>query len=226
MIVGNGMMAKRFMECYKDDSSVIIFASGVSNSSEIDEDKYVRELSLINHCLSEYPHRKFVYFSSVIHLSGMKTRYLDHKREVERLLMNNSKNYLVIRLPQVVGPSGNKNNIINYFDSCVKNNIPLKVQTNTIRSIVDIDDVFNIVRRCIDREQNTILNLSHIEKIYVNELARFIFKLNNRPENIVDQPSGYSILSNNSPIIDEIIEQLNINRYNYTKRVLRKYITV
>ena len=226
MVIGNGMMANKFMDCYKDDSSIIVFASGVSNSSEIDEDKYARELTLINHCLSKHPQSKFVYFSSVIHLSGMNTRYLHHKREVESLLIKKSQNYLVIRLPQVVGPGGNKNNIINYFDNCVKNNIPLKVQTNTIRSVVDIDDVFNIVKLCVVRYQNTILNLSYIEKIYVDELANLIFELNNRPKNIVNQPAGHSILSNNSPTVDEIIEELNINRHNYTKRVLRKYITV
>ena len=54
MVIGNGMIANRFMNRYRDDSNVIIFASGVSNSSEKFEDQYIREKVLIEKYLNEY----------------------------------------------------------------------------------------------------------------------------------------------------------------------------
>ena len=226
MVIGNGMMAKRFMDCYKDNSKVIIFASGVSNSNEVSDDQYLREKMILKECIRDHSDKKLVYFSSVIHLSGMKTKYLDHKRDVEKLLQEHAKNYLILRLPQVVGKGGNKNNIVNYFDECVKKNVVIKIQENTYRSLVDIDDVFEITKRCINLDQSTVLNLSYIERICVDDLASLVFEINNCPKNVTYQPSGYSILTNNSSPIDTIIEELNIDRYNYTKRVLSKYIVV
>lgn len=226
MVIGNGMMARRFMDHYKDDSKVIIFASGVSNSNEVSDDQYLREKMILKECLRDHSNKKLVYFSSVIHLSGMKTKYLDHKRDVEKLLQDHAENYLILRLPQVVGRGGNKNNIVNYFDECVKKNVAITVQENTYRSLVDIDDVFEITKRCIDLDQNATLNLSYIEKIRVDDLASLVFEINNHPKNLTYHPSGYSILTNNSSIVDTIIDELNIDKYNYTKRVLSKYIIV
>ena len=226
MVIGNGMIANRFMNRYRDDSNVIIFASGVSNSSEKFEDQYIREKVLIEKYLNEYSDKKFVYFSSVIHLSGMKSRYLDHKREIETLLQKLSNNYLVIRLPQIFGHGGNKNNIINYFDNCIKCDIPINVQIDTVRSIIDIDDVFNIVTKCIDCEYNKLLNLSYVEQIYVDNIVKFLYHINNKTVKIIYQPKGYSITTQNSPIINDIIKELEIETSSYTHKVLIKYIKV
>jgi len=220
------MMAKVFNDHYKDDDSIVIFASGVSNSNEVSETQYVREKTLIEKCLIEHPDKKLIYFSSVIHLSGMKTRYLDHKREIEYLLQQRSNNYLVIRLPQIVGHGGNKNNIVNYFDNCIKNDIVINVQIDTIRSIIDVDDVFRIVKECIDREHNKVLNLSYIEQIYVDKLVEILYIINNKPVKITYQPKGHSITTQNSSVINEIIKELSIDSSNYTQKVLTKYITV
>ena len=226
MVIGNGMIANRFMNRYRDDSNVIIFASGVSNSSEKFEDQYIREKVLIEKYLNEYSDKKFVYFSSFIHLSGMKSRYLDHKREIETLLQKLSNNYLVIRLPQIFGHGGNKNNIINYFDNCIKCDIPINVQIDTVRSIIDIDDVFNIVTKCIDCEYNKLLNLSYVEQIYVDNIVKFLYHINNKTVKIIYQPKGYSITTQNSPIINDIIKELEIETSSYTHKVLIKYIKV
>ena len=226
MVIGNGMMAKVFNDHYKDDDSIVIFASGVSNSNEVSETQYVREKTLIEKCLIEHPDKKLIYFSSVIHLSGMKTRYLDHKREIESLLQQRSNNYLVIRLPQIVGHGGNKNNIVNYFDNCIKNDVVINVQIDTIRSIIDVDDVFRIVKECIDREHNKVLNLSYIEQIYVDKLVEILYSINNKPGKLTYQPKGHSITTQNSSVINEIIKELSIDGSNYTQKVLTKYITV
>ena len=156
----------------------------------------------------------------------MKSRYLDHKREIETLLQKLSNNYLVIRLPQIFGHGGNKNNIINYFDNCIKCDIPINVQIDTVRSIIDIDDVFNIVTKCIDCEYNKLLNLSYVEQIYVDNIVKFLYHINNKTVKIIYQPKGYSITTQNSPIINDIIKELEIETSSYTHKVLIKYIKV
>ena len=45
MIVGNGLIASSFIKHDNDD--VIIFASGVSNSLETNQDKFDREIDLL-----------------------------------------------------------------------------------------------------------------------------------------------------------------------------------
>ncbi|MEO7119531.1 MAG: hypothetical protein ABIY62_00460 [Ginsengibacter sp.] len=42
MVIGNGMIANRFIS-YKNNDDVIIFASGVSNSKDTIEENFLRE---------------------------------------------------------------------------------------------------------------------------------------------------------------------------------------
>ena len=46
MIVGNGMIAKKFKK-YKDKGNVLIFASGVSNSNETRCTNFSKELKMV-----------------------------------------------------------------------------------------------------------------------------------------------------------------------------------
>ena len=63
MVVGNGMIANRFMS-YKDDDDVIIFASGVSNSKDIVEENFVREFQLLHQTVKNNADKTLVYFST------------------------------------------------------------------------------------------------------------------------------------------------------------------
>lgn len=223
MIIGKGMIANRFMSRYKDDSNVIIFASGVSDSTEKNEELYNREKILLNEVIEKNSSKKFVYFSSIMVLSGMESEYLKHKIKIENLIKERCKEYLIIRLPQILGDGGNKKNIANHFNSSVKNDIALKIQKNTIRSIIDVDDLFGITSECIDKINNEIVNLSYIEKINIYDLAKLFYKIHNKNENIIEMEQGYSIITKNSSIIDDIISTNNIIKDNYTQKVLYKY---
>lgn len=46
MIVGNGLIAKEFLE-YSNSKNILIFASGVSNSKEERVDEFLREENLL-----------------------------------------------------------------------------------------------------------------------------------------------------------------------------------
>ncbi len=63
MIIGNGMMARSF-ESYRGNSEILIFASGVSNSKDVDEDNFNREVLLLKDVINNNPEKAMVYFST------------------------------------------------------------------------------------------------------------------------------------------------------------------
>jgi len=52
MVIGNGSIAKVFKQEFENDDSVIIFASGVSNSNEKNLSEYQRETILLQNTLT------------------------------------------------------------------------------------------------------------------------------------------------------------------------------
>jgi hypothetical protein len=63
MVVGNGMLARKFAN-YINDDSVVIFASGVSNSLEIARSEFIREQLLLEKTILENVEKKIIYFST------------------------------------------------------------------------------------------------------------------------------------------------------------------
>ena len=224
MVVGNGSIAKVFMNDYQDDDSVVIFASGVSNSNENNESEFSREHMLLSKILVSYPNLKLVYFSS-IYSTLVNNPYYNHKLEMENFINENFKNFIIIRLPQVISTNGNKNNLINYFVESLKNNKIVSIQKNVNRAIVDIQDVKNITKKIILNENNKILNFSHIEYVDVLDLFLSISNiLNIKPKyNLID-PVFEIPKIDNSLEITNIIKQ-KIEKTNYTNKILKKYIS-
>ena len=61
MVVGNGMVARKFLS-YKTNNDFLIFASGVSNSKTSDPATYKREIELLESCMETNPKKTVVYF--------------------------------------------------------------------------------------------------------------------------------------------------------------------
>ena len=64
MVIGNGLLAKSFSN-FLDDDSILIFASGVSNSSETRISEFEREYDLLNEKLSKFNSARLIYFSTL-----------------------------------------------------------------------------------------------------------------------------------------------------------------
>ena len=119
MIIGDGLIATAFLEKYDKDKNIIIFASGVSNSQEINPSHFLREKKLLNKIILENPNIKFIYFSTI--LIGYKNNpYYTHKKEMEDLIKKTSTNYIIFRVPQLIGKTGNNNNLINSLVNTIK----------------------------------------------------------------------------------------------------------
>ena len=106
MIIGHGDIASVLME--RDD--LLFFASGVSNSSEIRESEYQREIDLL---LSQPKDAHLVYFSSLA-IFYSQTRYTTHKRVMEEIIKRNFRKYTIIRLGNISWGI-NPHTLINYL---------------------------------------------------------------------------------------------------------------
>jgi nucleoside-diphosphate-sugar epimerase len=148
-------------------------------------------------------------------------KYYNHKLNMESLIIKKSKRFLIFRLPQVIGNNGNVKNIFNFFINSIKNDELLKLKINTQRSLIDIDDIFKIVIYCIDKS-NQIINISHIEKVYVDYLVKTISESLNKSAKIEYIDGEPLMYFKNSPIVDEYISY--IDKTDYTKKIIEKYI--
>jgi hypothetical protein len=223
MIVGKGLIATGF-ECSKEDySNYIIFASGVSNSKETSDKEYNREKDLIIKTITENKDLKIIYFSSIL-VENTKNKYFENKLKIEEIIKTNSNNYIIFRTPQIVGNNGNPKNLVNYIKNCILNETEITINTRVERSLLDIEDLVEIVNFCKNKVTCETLKISGIEKIKVFTLCEIISKFVNKDSKlIVDDNIDYDNWSEeNSKLIDDAIKNIKSIGYNYN--VLKKYI--
>ena len=175
--------------------------------------------------ISSYPNTKIIYFSSV-YVDYIETKYYQHKKNMELVLLENCKNYLIIRLPQVISNSGNKNNLVNYIVNSITNDDEIHIQKNVKRSIIDIDDIKSITIELLKNYNNKIFKVSTIESLYVIDICNLISQIKKKPPriNLVQTPHFLPEIQN-SYEVNQIIDLLKIDKQNYTNKTLKKYIT-
>jgi len=147
MIVGTGLISRAFQQ-FAEDRETIIFASGVSNSGEIDPLAFSRERELLLRSLGNARSR-LVYFGSCNVVNpDQNSPYFEHKRMMEDLVVGSGVG-IVFRLPQVVGRTRNPNTLTNYLRDCIMQQRPLTLWTRAQRNLIDIDDVAAIARHLL-----------------------------------------------------------------------------
>ena len=85
MIIGNGLISSVFDKNKKDYENYLVFASGVSNSKETNEEQFIREKELVLKCIYENKNLTFLYFSSVL-VGITNNDYYNHKLAMEELI--------------------------------------------------------------------------------------------------------------------------------------------
>jgi len=123
MVIGNGLLANAFKK-YINNDNIIIFASGVSNSKEINETEFKRELELLKKILTISKGKKIIYFStcSISYISLTDSKYINHKNNIEDFIKLNFDYYLILRLPNIVSNNKNLNTSFNFFKNKLINN--------------------------------------------------------------------------------------------------------
>jgi hypothetical protein len=224
MIVGKGLISSGFQSSKNDYTNYIIFASGVSNSKETNDSEYNREKELILKTINENKQLKIIYFSSVL-VETTKNKYYQNKLDIENLIKTNSDNYIIFRIPQVIGYNGNPKNLFNFIKNSIVNETEITIDKNIERSLLDIDYLVDIVDYCKDKVSCEILTISGVKKIKVFTLCNLIGKiLNKKPIlKIVDDVEYKNWFTKNSKIINQSI--ININKLTYYETLLKKYIS-
>ena len=130
MIIGKGSIAS----VLEDRDDLVFFASGVSNSSCIDEKEYEREFNL----LKTVPTDKHVVYFSNLGIYYKQDRYTQHKRDVEEYIRNNYTSYTIVRI-EVCEWVKTPNTILNVFKRQLAEGIEPKIQ-DTTRYILSLDE--------------------------------------------------------------------------------------
>ena len=175
-IIGNGFIANNFLKINKliKKSGYLIYSAGISNSQEISKKEFSREIKLFRKFTKKNNLRNLIFISTADINNNLKKKdkYIKNKIIIERLIKKNFSNYIIIRLPQIIGKSNNKKTLINYFFDCIKKNKKIKVYKDIKRNILDIDDVIKALKIIIfDKKINkkiiTLCNKYYIKPIEI-----------------------------------------------------------
>ncbi len=218
------MIASIFKK-YANVNDIIIFASGVSDSSEIKNVEFIREKTLIKNTITQYKNKQFIYFSSCsLEDKELKnTPYHAHKKEMESLIQKKLKNYIIFRLPNVIGFGGNTANIINFLINKVKGNEEFVIYKNATRNIIDIEHLYQIVSYILDNRfyKNKTINIAYDNNTNIIDILNVIEKLLNIKAKFKIVDKGYNLKMDNDDI-KYIMQILNIKQPSLST-LLKKY---
>ena len=226
MVIGNGMLAQKFAK-YKSNLDIIIFASGVSNSLEKNSLEYLREAELLENIVTQNKDAVLVYFSScsMYDSSVKETKYVLHKIAMENFIKKNVKKYLIFRISQIVGNTTN-NTLVNYLIKSIKAKDRIVIWKNSMRNLIDIDDVYSIVSYILDNktEVNQVIHIANSQNIWILDIVRQI-------ENILKISAIYDLEDKGAeylPIPNDLQKYLfllsEMFGNDYYLQLLKKYV--
>ena len=223
MIIGNGLIAKTLVE-FKDNPDVVIFASGVSNSQEVDSLAFAREKDLL---LSQERDKTIIYFStcSIFDVTAQQTRYVKHKIAMENLLRYNFSKFKIIRLPSVLGNNNNPHTLFNHILNKINLGEEVTVVRNAWRYLLDVDDLKIIIPLIIKADRNSSMNITYGNVITVLSIVEILSALLNKEVKINLVNGGIPFHINNSEFTQLLLEN-NCNIYSdeYNVNCLKKYL--
>ncbi|MEO5650428.1 MAG: hypothetical protein ABIR03_10975 [Ginsengibacter sp.] len=226
MVIGNGMIANRFVN-YKNDKDTIIFASGVSNSKDTLAQNFLREFELLRETIKDNTGKALVYFStcSIEDEDLQNAPYVVHKKAVEEFIKKNVAKYYLFRVSNLAGVSNNPYTLLNYFIFNVLQNHSLTVWKNAYRNIIGIDDMYSIADTILHENKflNSTVNIANPKNYSVPFIIHSIEKHLHKKAICIEADKGdnYNI---DTTTIEPIIHQLNIHfNDDYLASLLKKY---
>ena len=226
MVVGRGLIANVFLNEYKDDSEVIVFASGVSNSNETKLSEFEREKNLLELTMKDNLDALLIYFStySLGDPDAIKRPYVLHKEEMESIVKSHSR-FLILRVSNVVGNNGNPNTIINFLVKKIISNELITIWNSAKRNLIDIKDLYAITKNLIQNKvENKVLLVTNPNNVYVSEIVAKIADFKNKVPKIEIIEKGEDFEMRPSAEVLKSIEKLNLNFDNdYLIKLLKKY---
>lgn len=226
MVVGNGLIAKKFSH-YKQNVEVVIFASGVSNSTETRMEAFERERLMVLKTIASFPDSLFVYFSTYsLTDPALKDRaYGKHKLAMENLIKEKSRQFLILRLTNIVGSGGNPNTIFNFLLNGIVSKQKLTLWKHASRNLLDVDDLVEIASRIINRRLhiNKTITIANPKNYTIEEIVQVMaiyFKV--KPHfHWLDKGSKVEVdIEETKEIMEELHKDYSIS---YLSNLLEKY---
>lgn len=226
MIIGNGLLARAFAQFFAHDPDVVVFASGVSNSTETRSVEFIRERDLLAPWLGS-PSRRLVYFSScaLVHGPERDSPYLDHKRRMEREVLASPRT-IVLRLPQVVGAGGNPQTLTNYINQRILLGERFQVWRHAERNLIDVNHVVRIATRMIVGDHvptHAPINIAARRSIRMPEIVSIF-------ERVLDKQADVDLIDAGEPLpldaahANRLALDLGIDLgHDYAESVIRTY---
>jgi nucleoside-diphosphate-sugar epimerase len=227
VIIGRGLLARAFEPYFGNDPRVVIFASGVSNSLETRSSEFAREHSLLHGHLADDA-KRIVYFSScgVTALDNDLTPYMRHKQSMESLVRSRSGG-LVLRLPQVVGRTGNTHTLTNFLRDRILSGQHFTVWAYAERNLVDVADVAALgatLAKETSMDPSTIA-IAAERSLLTPEIVKIF-------ERVLGKTANYSIVERGTSMaidttrVKEVSSRLSIHLgEGYVENVIAKYYT-
>ena len=233
-ILGSGFIAKSFIkyEEFFKKLRIHLYAAGVSNSLCKDKEFFNEDKNrLVDFSKSIEDGQTLLYFStcSIDDPSRNKNFYVKHKLDIEEFIKQNFKKYLIVRLPEVVGKSKNNNTLVNFFFKKIKKQEKFDLWIEANRSIIDIEDVVNILIDFLSndtQDKNKIINIANTKKSSAFHIVKIL-------ENITKIKAKYNIVSKGEKNWDIDTSATNdsmkrckiIFKKNYLENLLIKYFS-
>lgn len=226
MVIGNGMIANRFTN-YKDDKEIVIFASGVSNSKNINKENFKKEFLLLEDIIKANPDKVITYFStcSIYDPELKESPYILHKIQTEDFIQQHASRFHIFRISNVAGISNNPYTLLNNFIFNILQNNPLVIWKNAYRNIIGIDEMYTIAHAILQKKlyENEIINIANSHNYPVPYIIKKIEEHVGKKAvyTEVDKGRNYNIDIN---AINPILDECGINfPDDYLAQILKKY---
>jgi len=188
MVVGCGQIAKAFSE-YIDDPGVVIFASGVSNSNEVNESAFEREKKLLTHHLKNAKGKKFVYFSSCALSNEVQNNnpYFKHKLAMEFLVKKGLGDSYIFRLPQLFGKLKRHPTLINYLYYKIIDGEEFTLYDGVCRYVIDLRDVVLIVNYYLLERKGNVIDIANPYAYSIQEIVECLEAIANKKGSVLNR---------------------------------------
>jgi len=229
MVIGSGMIAKRFSD-YAEDDRFLIFASGVSHSLLNDPNAFDRERKLLSDKIKNHSQKHLVYFSTcgIYDPSMKKSPYILHKLQMENVIKTSGASYTIFRVSNPVGKTENSHTVLNYFIRNILEKKEFTAWKYASRNLIDLDDMYLICHYILSNNpfKNDTVNIANPVNYSVISIIKAI-------EEHFGIKGNYRLANEgNSPLIDisaiqSVIGKLAIDFNNgYLSSLLQKYFPV
>jgi nucleoside-diphosphate-sugar epimerase len=224
MVIGHGMLANTF-HSYAKSQDILVFASGVSNSRETNVAAYAREETLLRESLKAHPYTLFIYFSScsIYDSTLQNSPYVLHKIKMENIIQNKAQKWLILRLPQVVGPT-NSPTLVNFLFQSILAHKEITIFKHATRNLIWHEDVFTIIHEIIKIPTmlNQIINIASLYNKSVSQIVEYIEQITSTQAKKSFINSGQSYNIDISAILD-FVSTKQILSEDYSFQVLKLY---